>query len=393
MVIGYIRVSTKEQAEGKNSLVKQKADIEKYFKENKISEYEILADEGYSAGSENRPSYKVILNMIELGQLTMLVFHKIDRINRTLIDYNKLMDKCIPKGIKLISVIDNINLDSATGRGISNVQMSFAQMEREQISERTKAGYVGAFIQGKYPISTLPLGISRNKQGKLKTNKDIEVVKQIFTLSYELGKGSSDIAYIVNKKYDYLGDFDKDRIDRILNNTVYRGFKEYRGETYQVIKPIVDYPIKAKIQAKKNIKVVPNYTYIFRDLIYYKGEKLYGSTTIKNKGKYKEKQYKYYLNKSRTIKINEDKLVNAIKDKLTLKNDELIKLKDERLQNLNELFVIGQISRHEYFKHKEKLVENCYNLDIEQIIRIEVQNKDYKLIVKTKQGNSFTVRI
>ncbi len=44
--------------------------------------------------------------MIEMGQLTILVFHKIDRINRTLIDYNKLMDKCIPKGIKLISVID-----------------------------------------------------------------------------------------------------------------------------------------------------------------------------------------------------------------------------------------------------------------------------------------------
>ncbi len=129
MVIGYIRVSTQEQAEGKNSLVNQRVDIEKYFKENNIKDYEILADEGYSAGSENRPSYKLILNMIELKQITMLVFHKIDRINRTLIDYNKLMDRCIPKGIKLISVIDNINLDSAVGRGTSNIQMSIAQME------------------------------------------------------------------------------------------------------------------------------------------------------------------------------------------------------------------------------------------------------------------------
>ncbi len=73
MVIGYTRVSTKEQAEGKNSLVKQQVDIEKYFNDNGISEYEILADEGYSAGSEKRPNYKVILNMIELGHVLFII--------------------------------------------------------------------------------------------------------------------------------------------------------------------------------------------------------------------------------------------------------------------------------------------------------------------------------
>ncbi|MFV0288481.1 MAG: recombinase family protein, partial [Mycoplasmatales bacterium] len=131
MVVGYIRVSTKEQAQDKNSLVNQKHRMEQYFKQNKINNYEIIEDGGYSGTNTKRGGYQTILSLIESNLITMIVFDKLDRIGRDLIDYNTLIKLCRPRGIKIQSVTDNINLDSATGRGISNVQMSFAQMESE----------------------------------------------------------------------------------------------------------------------------------------------------------------------------------------------------------------------------------------------------------------------
>ncbi len=208
MVVGYIRVSTKGKANEKNSLVNQTHRMEFYFKEKNIKNYEIIEDGGASGTNTKRDGYQKILHLVNNDLVTMVVFDKLDRIGRDLIDYNMLIKLCRPKGIKIESVTDNINLDSAVGRGTSNIQMSIAQMESEQISERTQAGYRGALLQGKFPFSKLPLGISKNKQGKLKTNKDIKVVKEIFKLYYEDKNSKKQIIMYLKENYSELKNWD-----------------------------------------------------------------------------------------------------------------------------------------------------------------------------------------
>ncbi|MFV0287977.1 MAG: recombinase family protein [Mycoplasmatales bacterium] len=393
MVVGYIRVSTKEQAQDKNSLVNQKHRMEQYFKQNKINNYEIIEDGGYSGTNTKRGGYQTILSLIESNLITMIVFDKLDRIGRDLIDYNTLIKLCRPRGIKIQSVTDNINLDSATGRGISNVQMSFAQMESEQTSERTIAGNKGALLQGKFPFSKYPLGLSKNKQGKLKINKDINVVKEIFKMYYEDKRTKKQIVIYLKENYGELKNWDNNKLNTILNSTLYRGYKEYQGEIYKIIKPVIKYEVDRPKQKKIPKRLINNYSYIFRDKIYYKGEKLYGSTTVKNKNKINEKHYHYYLSKDRTIKIKEDTLLEAITNAIQLKNKNLIHIKNQRLERLNELYIKENITQYQYQTYKEVIINNTAKLQVENILKINITNKGKSGIIKLGESKSVSIKI
>lgn len=103
----------------------------------------LFEDKGYSAGNENRPKYKELLKLINNKKVNCLIIHKIDRLSRNVVDFNNLVNICVDNGVNLISITDNVNFNSAVGRGTSNIMISIAQMEREQIGERTKNGYVG----------------------------------------------------------------------------------------------------------------------------------------------------------------------------------------------------------------------------------------------------------
>ncbi|MEY4504864.1 MAG: hypothetical protein RL154_1161 [Pseudomonadota bacterium] len=136
MNIGYARVSTQEQ-----NLDMQTSELEKYGC-TKIFEEKVSA-------IKQRPQLEKLINMLREGD--KVVVWKLDRLGRSLSDLIKIVAGFKEKGVEFVSLQDNINTDTPQGRMMFNLFATFAEYEREIISERTKAGLARARALGRMP--------------------------------------------------------------------------------------------------------------------------------------------------------------------------------------------------------------------------------------------------
>jgi DNA invertase Pin-like site-specific DNA recombinase len=139
-VIGYIRVSTEEQATNGQSLDAQRAKLQAYAGLYDLELVEIIVDGGVSGKTLNRPGLQKALVQLRKGQADGLLIAKLDRLSRSVKDWNTLIDGFFGEkaGKQLFSVADSIDTRTAAGRLVLNVLMSVAQWERETIGERTR---------------------------------------------------------------------------------------------------------------------------------------------------------------------------------------------------------------------------------------------------------------
>jgi DNA invertase Pin-like site-specific DNA recombinase len=134
MKIGYARISTKEQ------------NIDSQIIELKKEGCEDIYREQISGSSKDRPILKKLLEFIREGDI--LVVWRLDRLGRTLRGLIDLIQELKEKGVEFVSIQENINTSTASGRLFFHINGAFAEMERELISERTKAGLEAARARG-----------------------------------------------------------------------------------------------------------------------------------------------------------------------------------------------------------------------------------------------------
>lgn len=146
-VLGYIRVSTEEQGASGLGLADQRAVLE-VEAARRGWDLEVLADEGYSAKSLNRPAIALALAALAAGEAGTLVVAKLDRLSRSLLDFATLMDTARRQRWELV-VLD-LALDTTTPAGqlMANVMASFAEYERALIGHRTAAALAQLKSQG-----------------------------------------------------------------------------------------------------------------------------------------------------------------------------------------------------------------------------------------------------
>jgi len=139
-VIGYIRVSTEEQASDGVSLATQREKLQGYAKLYDLELVEIIEDAGQSGKTLDRPGLQKALATIRRGEAGGMLIAKLDRLSRSVVDWNTLIDGYFGEraGRQLFSVADSIDTRTAAGRLVLNVLMSVAQWERETIGERTR---------------------------------------------------------------------------------------------------------------------------------------------------------------------------------------------------------------------------------------------------------------
>lgn len=135
MLIGYIRVSTNDQNTDLQRSALQSANCELIF-EDKIS--------GTKA---DRPGLKRLLKTLTSGDT--LVVWKLDRLGRSMRNLVLLVDELRQRGVHFMSLTDNIDTSSPMGRFIFHIMGALAEMERELIVERTRAGLAAARSQGR----------------------------------------------------------------------------------------------------------------------------------------------------------------------------------------------------------------------------------------------------
>lgn len=147
LALCYVRVSTAGQVELGASLDAQKATLA-LEADKRGYDYEMIADEGLSAKSMNRPGLTNALERLDAGQADYLMAVRLDRVSRSVADFAGLLDRSVKRGWGLVLLSPNIDTSDPAGRFTGNVLASAAQYERELIGARTREGMAQRKAEG-----------------------------------------------------------------------------------------------------------------------------------------------------------------------------------------------------------------------------------------------------
>ncbi|MGV9800189.1 recombinase family protein [Mycobacterium sp. NPDC003449] len=148
LMLGYSRVSTEEQANSRNGLEAQRHAIEADA-DRRGWLVEHRADEGVS-GKVIGPELLDMLQLLASGQADGLIVAKLDRLSRSIVNAANIIESAQQQGWSLVALDLGVDLTTAAGRMVAHNMMSFAQYERELISERTKAGLAAKKRRGEH---------------------------------------------------------------------------------------------------------------------------------------------------------------------------------------------------------------------------------------------------
>lgn len=146
-VLGYLRVSTTEQADSGAGLDAQRAAIAAEADRQGWS-VEYVADAGISGATLSRPALTEALDRLDAGDADALVAAKLDRVSRSVADFAGLLDRAQRKGWRLVLLDTGVDTSTASGELVSNMLASAAQYERRLISQRTRDGLAAKRAQG-----------------------------------------------------------------------------------------------------------------------------------------------------------------------------------------------------------------------------------------------------
>ena len=147
-VIGYVRASTDDQA---LTLEVQRGRVAAYCVAQGLDLVELIEDAGASGKTLARPGLARVLATLASGGADGLVVAKLDRLSRSVRDWQDLITSHFGEGSgrHLFSVADSIDTTTAAGRLVLNVILSVAQWEREVIVERTRDALAELRSQGR----------------------------------------------------------------------------------------------------------------------------------------------------------------------------------------------------------------------------------------------------
>jgi DNA invertase Pin-like site-specific DNA recombinase len=138
-VVGYVRVSTAEQADSGAGLETQRAAISAEAVRRHWQLVSVYEDAGASGKSmSGRQGLQRALEAVERGEAGALVVAKLDRLSRSLVDFAGLMDRARRKGWSLVALDLDVDTSTPAGEMMASVLATFAQFERRLIGQRTK---------------------------------------------------------------------------------------------------------------------------------------------------------------------------------------------------------------------------------------------------------------
>ena len=147
-VLGYVRVSTEEQADSRAGLEAQRAAIQRECERRGWQIVEVIEDAGFSAKDLKRPGVRAALEELERGRADALVVAKLDRLSRSMLDFTAVMAKAQKQGWALVALDCAVDTTTPAGEAMAHVLATFAQFERRLIGQRTREALAVKRAQG-----------------------------------------------------------------------------------------------------------------------------------------------------------------------------------------------------------------------------------------------------
>ncbi len=265
----YTRKSTEEGLEQEfNSLDAQRESAEAFIKSQAHEGWICLPtqynDGGFTGGNMDRPALQKLVADIESGLIDCVIVYKVDRLSRSLLDFARMMEVFDRKGISFVSVTQQFNTTHSMGRLTLNILLSFAQFEREIISERTRDKIAATRKKGKWSGGRPVLGYDVDPAtNKLVINFDeAQRVRAIYRLYAEHGsmlpvvqelshRGWLNKSYTTRKGILKPGsEFTRTNLWLLLTNPLYLGKVRHKDELYAgEQEAIVDEVLWNRVQA------------------------------------------------------------------------------------------------------------------------------------------------
>ncbi len=361
----YIRVSTDAQYEEGYSVEAQKQKLEQYCKLKDITDYRFYIDGGWSGSNIERPEMKRMIDNIRSKQVSAVVVYKLDRLSRSQKDTVFLLeDVFIPNGCNFISLNENFDTTTPYGKGMIGILSVFAQLERENIRERTRMGMQERVKSGLWMGGgRVPFGYDYDP-GKdvLIPNEHAKDVKQIYEL-YLQGYSTTQLAEMFDVSEDK-------QITDILTRVTYLGKIRFRGETYDARhEAIIDRELWDRVQReherRSTRKAVPS-SYLLTGLLYCGrcGAKMRYQKWGKNKVKiycYSQQSSKKYLIRDSSCdndKVDAKLVEKAVTEDLFRRTDSIVPGSDITPVSASALKILKQ--RYNDAAVKLKRLYNLY---------------------------------
>ena len=147
--IGYIRVSTDEQAASGAGLAAQRAAILAEAERRGWQLVDVIEDAGYSGKSMKRPGIAAALDALRQKRADTLVVAKLDRLSRSMLDFAALMDRASHEHWALVALDLGVDTTTPSGEAMANVMATFAQFERRLIAQRTRDALAQTALGGR----------------------------------------------------------------------------------------------------------------------------------------------------------------------------------------------------------------------------------------------------
>lgn len=245
----YTRKSTEEGLDQEfNSLDAQREACAAYIMSQRHEgwtlEPDYYDDGGFTGGNMDRPGLKRILADVENGKVDVIVVYKVDRLTRALSDFAKIVDVLDAAGASFVSITQSFNTTTSMGRLTLNVLLSFAQFEREVISERVRDKVAASKRKGMWMGGNPPLGYDVRDRKLVVNEAEAETVRFMMRRYLELGgvydlvdelraKGITSKARSNEKGKVWGGQiFKASAVYHLLQNQLYRGLVVHKCETH-----------------------------------------------------------------------------------------------------------------------------------------------------------------
>lgn len=219
----YVRVSTPGQAEEGESLDLQKERLSSYAQSQGWEIAEVYEDAGLSGGSSNRPAFQKLIRDAKQKKFDVVLVYKIDRLSRSILDFHETMKIFQENNISFVSLTQQFDTSTSTGRLMLNILVDFANFEREINVDRAKDSYLNRLYKGFHSGRT-PYGYKRTNGNNLVViPEEAEKVKKIFRFAFEKVSTAK-----IGKELNLT----KEKVKSILDNPVYTGYVVPRRDMY-----------------------------------------------------------------------------------------------------------------------------------------------------------------